>query len=661
MDLYFRWLYLRPCLLSIIVTHKKAALKVAFLFFILSSIAVLYYPGLWGPFLLDDLQNLSEAKIRGPFWAEWFRVSFANNSGPFGRSLSVASLALNEYWLGSEAFGYKLVNLAIHLTIGILIYTLVYKLILRVNNPINRNHPSSAALENNPPQKAIFIAALSASLWLIHPLQVSTVLYSVQRMAQMGTLFLVLGMLFYVQGRWKASILCWPLAIFSKETGVLLPFYLLTIEYFLPQPYFSTTKKSRLYYLFLWCVFTTFFACVYYILHYGLYKQAFFNKGYTLTQQIFTQIEIICFYIRLIWMPSLGQMGLFHDDFLITQHITFTLVFSLICFVGLLLLIFKSKNKHPILAFGLCFFLLSHLVESTVLPLELVFEHRNYLALLGLVLIPSYYLVHFLVSLSKPWVTGIILVTFCGTLGWMTQLRVASWANVELFLQLELLAHPHSARAHVEWANFLMEQHQFTQADNHLKKAAQLAPHNAGITIHRLLLQCTHDAAHNSRVMSTAARLHEALQATQHKTITPYAILVLDNIVRNLVIQSCPELASEDILKLINASIDNPRTQSQKNYLATLYHLRAGIHMLHDNVYAALCDLDTAYKLYPKRLAPLLEKAKIQIMITDYQGAKKTLNKVSELAQTQWISDRALLIQLTQNLEMLGKTGCQKI
>lgn len=629
MDVYcYRCNTICSSLLQVNHYSKKAAFMAAFLLIIFSITALLYWQGLNGPFLLDDVQNLCGAKIRDPSWQEWFRVSFANNSGPFGRPLSVASLALNEYWLGSEAFGYKLINVCLHLTIGLLIYKLIYQL--------------SVQLESNNDKTASIIALITTFIWLIHPLQVSTVLYAVQRMAQMGTFFLVLGMLFYVQGRVKLSFLCWPLAILSKETGVLLPFYLLAIEYFIENAKHPNPKK--LHHLLIISTLTALFSVAYYLNHYALYYQDFINKGYTLGQQIFTQIEILGFYIRLIFLPKLSHMSLFQDDFPIVTQISWTLLFSITFFLSLMLVIFLTRKKYPILAFGVSFFFISHLIESSVLPLELVFEHRNYLAILGLIFIPSYYIGKSIIRVFNLFIIiSPLLIILC----FMTFIRIQSWSNAELFLKLELLEHPNSPRAQVEWANFLLENNEFAQADIHLNLAHSLAPNNAGVILHRILIQC--EQPHGDKKM-----IQQALNDIQYKTITPYAILVLDNLVQKSFKQQCSSISSENILKILDAGIHNSGVQTQKNYLATLYHLRAGMHVLHHNMHNAIQDLDTAYQLYPKRLGPLIEKVKLQIALKEQVAAQNTLNTIITLAQTQWIENRPVLIQLHNEIQAIN-------
>lgn len=620
MDLYLKWSHaIYAFFLQIISVHKRAFLQTVFIS-ILFLVGCLYYQGVHGPFLLDDIQNLSDATLNPFSWQEWLRVSLANSAGPFGRPLSIASFALNEYWLGPDAFGYKIVNIAIHLLIGVLIYQVILSLLTQLKTAHS---------------KAIGIAGITTLIWLIHPLQVSTVLYAVQRMAQLSTLFLVLGLLFYVKGYNKLSFLCWPLAIFSKETGILLPFYLLAIEYFI---YYSQNQNAqKLKYLLVWSGLTALGGIFYYFAHYETYYLAFANKGYTLGQQLLTQIQILGFYLHIILLPQLNHLSLFHDDFPIVTQLSPSLIFSILNLLFFIAIIFIAKKKHPILAFGIVFFLISHLIESTVLPLELVFEHRNYLAILGPVFIISYYAAYYNRFL--------MLAPFVMILSFLTFTRIHCWSQSELFLTLELLDHPRSPRAHIEWANFLLEQNKMVPAKKHLKLAHELAPQDAGIRLHELLIQC------ESLTPLDKTAYQNAAYDVSHLSITPYCVLVFNNLVQKAFNQTCPALSSSQIFELLNLAIANPRVQFQKNYLATLFHLRAGIYAVHHDILAAIQDLEKAYELYPRRLEPLVEKVRLQIMLNQYKMAEQSLERVTQLAQKQWVKDRSALTKLKTEID----------
>ena len=144
---------------------------------------MVYWPGLSGPLLLDDWDNLRE-------WQRWvngqqsgWQVIVGNNSGPLGRPVSMASFVLSASVMGPSVWALKLSNLILHVLCSVLVFLLTARLF-------------QGAPENGPSQR--MVAAIVASLWLLHPLQVSTVLYAVQRMTQLSTLFLLAGLYAYL-------------------------------------------------------------------------------------------------------------------------------------------------------------------------------------------------------------------------------------------------------------------------------------------------------------------------------------------------------------------------------------------------------------------------------------------------------------------------------
>ena len=80
-------------------------------------------------------------------------------------------------------------------------------------------------------------------------------------------------------------------------------------------------------------------------------------------------------------LPNLAEMGLHHDDFVISKTLlspwtTLPAIAGLLALaVGALVL----RKKHPLITFGIVFFFVAHALESTIIPLEIAFEHRNYL------------------------------------------------------------------------------------------------------------------------------------------------------------------------------------------------------------------------------------------------------------------------------------------
>ena len=97
-----------------------------------------------------------------------------------------------------------------------------------------------------------------------------------------------------------------------------------------------------------------------------------------------TQAHVIALYLKLFFVPIPGTMSLFHDNFPITHALDGTTVLLLVGYVAAIVGAFALRQRAPWIGFGILWFFACHLLESTLIPLELVFEHRNYLAILGL-------------------------------------------------------------------------------------------------------------------------------------------------------------------------------------------------------------------------------------------------------------------------------------
>jgi hypothetical protein len=206
------------------------------LILLLAVCAAAYLPGLHGPYLMDDDFNLvqnPQLVIHHLNWQTLWDAAMSRETGPLHRPLAMASFALNYYYAGSQdTFPLKLTNVILHLVTALGIFLLTVRLLPRMT-PAHTATPVYT-------WGALFVTAL----WALHPLHVSTVLYAVQRMAELSALFCVFGALAYVYGReallagrrsgvaWIAGavIIGGALATFSKENGALLPILLLVIE-----------------------------------------------------------------------------------------------------------------------------------------------------------------------------------------------------------------------------------------------------------------------------------------------------------------------------------------------------------------------------------------------------------------------------------------------
>ena len=104
------------------------------------------------------------------------------------------------------------------------------------------------------------------------------------------------------------------------------------------------------------------------------------KRVFTLEQRLLTEPRVIWFYLSLLFYPIPSRLSLVHD-FAISQSLLepVTTLISVLAIVALLLGATVYARRWPLIAFCVIFFFLNHLIESTILPLELVFEHRNYI------------------------------------------------------------------------------------------------------------------------------------------------------------------------------------------------------------------------------------------------------------------------------------------
>ena len=433
--------------------------------------ALAYWPGVGSDFVLDDIPNLSGLSSitlnDGAFWS----FVFGNESGVFGRPVSMFSFALN-YLLypSADAFAFKSVNLLLHLLNGYLAFTLAALVFGRYYDwATSRWYALSVAV-----------------LWLLSPLHSSTVLYVIQRMAMLSTLFSLLGMICYMRGRlmqrvptgdtawvWLlAAFICIPLAVFSKENGALLPLYYFLLEVFVLQ--FRVLDKYSLPIVGVYCSGFLLAVCLLiYVLSGDLpgFLQ-FGHRPFTMLERLLTEQRIIWLYIREIVLPSGIDWGLYHDDIELSRGLSQPLT-TLAAFVGLLVLalggvVSAVTRKGLIIGLGISFFLAAHLLESSVIALELYFEHRNYLASMGVWMALVGVMALVLTRLDAVGAYRHYLV-FAIVLYGMLQFFIVRgeallWANPVARTQVSALKHPESFRANTDWAFQLVEQGQVDQA-----------------------------------------------------------------------------------------------------------------------------------------------------------------------------------------------------
>jgi hypothetical protein len=322
------------------------------------------------------LTELNIQNIKKTFFADW------NGSGKLYRPVACLSFALNYYFGKTNVFGYHLVNLLIHLLTSFFLY-------LFIQNTLNL--PSIKA-KYGP--NSYFIALLATLLFAINPIQTQAVTYIVQRMTSMAGMFYIMAIYLYLKGRTSARysiraacyILCFAsgvLAVGSKENAAMLPITILLFDLFLIQ---GVSKKNvkRCFFLFLFtmliCLCLALLLKGPSIFNVQDLPSRYLNRGFSLGERLLTEPRVILFYISLLLYPMPNRLCLEHDITISTGLITpVSTIISIMAIVLMFCLACAWARKRPLISFCVLFFLMNHLIEASVFPLELIFEHRNYL------------------------------------------------------------------------------------------------------------------------------------------------------------------------------------------------------------------------------------------------------------------------------------------
>lgn len=429
-----------------------------------------FWPGLSGPFLFDDYQNIVLNPSVQPSSLSWAGLAGAwngNQSGPLGRPLASLSFALNQLAGGLDSFGFKAINLLLHLLAGAALFGLLRSLL---NAAATAGALHSSLDEPRHREQA---AALATALWLLAPLQASTVLYVVQRMTLLSALFSFLGLWAYVHGRglqlqgrrggpwlWLAMPALTLLAALGKENGLLVPLLALACEWTLLR-WRAAMPESRRALRSTWIALTLIAALL------ALWKLpdywsglagSYAGRPFTLEERLFTETRVLWWYLRMLLVPDLGAMFLHHDDFpkslgLLAPISTLPAIVGLALAAGAALL---QPTRAPLAAFAVLFYLAGHSLESGPIPLELVFEHRNYLPAAGVMLLLATALLRLKERLPGIglWPALALLAVYAGTLA----VRSHTWGTEERLVAHGLRHHPQSARTQL-WAGDLARRH----------------------------------------------------------------------------------------------------------------------------------------------------------------------------------------------------------
>lgn len=627
---------------------RRRLTAILVLAFVLASGWLAYAPGLAGTFLLDDADNLGAlSTVDDGTSAVNFVLS--GSAGPLGRPLALATFVPQASAWGEDPGAFLAVNVLLHLANAALLAWVLYRL--------------SRAREADH-EKALLASLAAASIWLFMPLLASSSLLIVQRMTTLSAFFVLLGLAGYLQARrsidrrparalagMSASlVVCTILAAFSKENGALLPTLVFVVEATLLSRPSSVRAAHWRAWSAAFLLFPTLLILAYLVSVVPYSTETVLHRDFGGGERLLTQARIMWQYLFAALIPQPGMFGPFHDDYPVARSLLNPLTFLAVAgWLAALGFAAGWRRRYPLPAFAILWFLAGHLLESTVVPLELYFEHRNYVPIIG----PVYAVSMLVAGVGAPrrrlawgglgaWLALNVVALAAVTSIWGDPARAAEYWQRKS---------PGSVRAATQVATQKLQQEGPAAAALSLRNIVRRQPGAGYVKIQELNLACI-DAPgepHDELVEELSGLLREVDYSSTAATM----LSELFGTVRRI---ECRDVGADTVRALASRLLENPRYRNNRAYQRLHHQLTASI-LRHEGKYEE--TLDELRKAMAFGHTSELNMMMITTFLDagDFDGARRYIDEahgkapLNPLARVVWRNDLQELRRYADMLE----------
>ena len=430
----------------------------------------IYSPALQSPFLYDDAGSIRRnAAVR----MTSITIPQLLKAIETSRPMAQLSFALNYYQDGYAVRNYHLVNILIHLINGFLLFFLIKTMMNSLGSDF---------------QHSVLTALSCALIWLVNPIQTQAVTYIVQRMTSLAAMFYLISMLLYALGRssnrkWISVIffigctLSGLLALGTKEISITLPLFIMLYELYFHQNLKLDWILQHRYLIGVMIIF--FISISFFLLPVNLLE--FLTKGYdnfsfNMKQRLLTEFRVVIYYISLIFFPHPARLKISYTFPLsysfFNPLVTLFAICALLCMLSYA---FCTVKKYKLISFCIFWFCGNLIVESSIIPLHLVFEHRIYLPsmfliLLGILLLKS--------IIKQIWLRSSALIIIVLLLSMWTYQRNIIWSDELVFWEDCLIKTPGGADIHRTIGIIMAKRKQFKDAAQCFYESNRIKPNN---------------------------------------------------------------------------------------------------------------------------------------------------------------------------------------
>ncbi len=485
----------------------------SFLFLILVLTVICYSNVISGELQFDDDGFINEMNplLKDPFHYIHGNVVKLLFSG--GRSVTNFTFALNYSLGGLSVHGYHITNMVIHLLVTLMLYVFIRSL-FRVESVARSFNARGEWL-------ALFIAGIFA----IHPLQTESVSYIIQRSEMLSSLF-YLAILYcllrslQLKGArsfvmWSMGLVCFVLGWGAKEVIVTSPVvFILYVLFFHERKYLRKAFICSLPFI----VIGATIGIIFISRLKGNIHAGFDIRGIGQPEYLFTELRVLLTYIRLIFIPINQNLDydypIYRNLFEWPVLLSFMFLFLLSGFA--LFILYKSQILNPkspipnpqskipsphlrMISFGILWFLIILMPTSSFVPLrDVIYEHRAYLAMVGVLLaamagidlLCTRYGIYEIRNSKK--ILSLLCVTVLMVLSVLTYQRNMVWQTKFSLWQDVVKKSPNKSRPHNNLGNCYFLKNDYPSALRHYETALRIDPenveayYNVGLSLEKL-------------------------------------------------------------------------------------------------------------------------------------------------------------------------------
>jgi len=354
---------------------------------------------------------------------------------------------------GLNPWGYHLVNILLHILVGVSLYFLLHLLFARNN-----------------------LALISSLLFIAHPVHTGAVTAVTGTQDPLCALFILLSLILFLKYRrgnqpagYLLSLVCFILALLSKEVGLLLPLLLVAHDYIFIK---KEERNFKTYLPFL------LLGVLYLILRIPTLQLPLGSGGPNFFQRLPGVFVAISTYLRLLVLPFWMHVEYGNKMFSLGDPLAIS---GLLIVIGSLTCTFKLGRSNKLLTFAVSWFYLNFLFTLNLFPVGAYLrEHWLYLPSLGFFLLLGQILLKGWEK-SPNWriFSGTILILLLTFYSTRTIQQNLYWKEPLSFYERTLRFAPGSAELHVNLGNVYVQKGRPEKAIAQYQRALQIKPNFA--------------------------------------------------------------------------------------------------------------------------------------------------------------------------------------